>query len=321
MIWAYPDISLIIWLAVIFGLLYFGYLFRFYLINKKLNVSKHRLFFKLLLRISYFILFIIALAGPSIGTSLKEIKEEGKDIFIAIDLSQSMNATDIGPSRLQRIKFELKNLAKRFAGDRIGIIIFSSEAFIQCPLTFDQNVIQLHLDGLNTGLVPNQGTDLSSPLEMALSRYEMEESNGVKSKSVILISDGEDFADNFRDITNKLVDAGIKVFSLGVGTSQGSTIPKGNGLIMDQKTNQPAITRLESNNLKLIAAQTDGQYFELSDEVQEIPDLMMALERVEGTVMGSRMVEASANKYFYFLLMGLFLAVIDMILPFKTIKL
>jgi len=321
MIWAYPDFNLITWLAVIFGLLYFGYLYRFYLINKKLHVSSHRLVFKLLLRVSYFVLFLIALAGPSIGTSMKEIKEEGKDIFIAIDLSQSMNATDIGPSRLQRIKFELKNLVKNFAGDRIGIIIFSSEAFIQCPLTFDQNVLQLHLDGLNTGLVPNQGTDLSSPLEMALSRYVMEESNEIKSKSVILISDGEDFADNLKDITAKLVEAGIKVFTLGVGTSQGSTIPRGNGLIIDPKTNQPAITRLEPNNLKLIAAQTDGQYFELSDEAQEIPDLIMAIERVEGTVTGSRMVEASANKYFYFLLIGLFLAVIDMILPFKTIKL
>lgn len=321
MIWAYPDFNLITWLAVIFGLLYFGYLYRFYLINKKLHVSSHRLVFKLLLRVSYFVLFLIALAGPSIGTSMKEIKEEGKDIFIAIDLSQSMNATDIGPSRLQRIKFELKNLVKNFAGDRIGIIIFSSEAFIQCPLTFDQNVLQLHLDGLNTGLVPNQGTDLSSPLEMALSRYVMEESNEIKSKSVILISDGEDFADNLKDVTAKLVEAGIKVFTLGVGTSQGSTIPRGNGLIIDSKTNQPAITRLEPNNLKLIAAQTDGQYFELSDEAQEIPDLIMAIERVEGTVTGSRMVEASANKYFYFLLIGLFLAVIDMILPFKTIKL
>jgi Ca-activated chloride channel homolog len=321
MIWAYPDVYLIIGLAAIFVLLYFGYLFRFYLINKKLNVSSHRLFFKLLLRISYFILFLIALAGPSIGTSLKEIKEEGKDIFIAIDLSQSMNATDIGPSRLQRLKFELKNLVKRFSGDRIGLIIFSSEAFIQCPLTFDQNVLQLHLDGLNTGLVPNQGTDLSAPLEMALSKYMMEESKEVKSKSVILISDGEDFADNFRDITSKLVDAGIKVFSLGVGTSGGSTIPRGNGLIIDANTKQPAITRLQSDNLKLIALQTEGQYFELSDEVQEIPDLIMALERVEGTVTGSRMVEASANKFFYFLLIGLFLAVIDMILPFKTIKL
>jgi Ca-activated chloride channel homolog len=321
MIWAFPDIDLYGWLAGIFGILYAGYLFRFYRINKRLEVSKHRLAFKLILRTVYFILFLLAMAGPSIGTSLKEIKDEGKDIFIAIDLSQSMNATDIGPSRLQRTKFELKNLVKKFTGDRIGLIIFSSEAFIQCPLTFDQNVLQLHIDGLNTGLVPNQGTDLSAPLAIALSKFEAEESQEIKSKSVILISDGEDFADNFRDITSRMSDLGIKVFSLGVGTSQGSTIPRGNSIIMDPKTNQPAITRLENTNLKLIAGQTNAEYFELSDEVQEIPDLIAAIERQEGTLMGSRMIEASANKFFYFLLIALGLAVLDMILPLKTIKL
>ena len=321
MIWAYPDLNLITTLAILFGLLYFIYLFRFYLINKRLEVKKHRLFFKILLRVTYFVLFLIALAGPSVGTALKEIKEEGKDIFIAIDLSQSMNATDIGPSRLQRVKFELKNLVKNFAGDRIGLIIFSSEAFVQCPLTFDQNVLQLHLDGLNTNLVPNQGTDLSAPLNMALDKFNLENSPDINSKSVILISDGEDFADNFREQTNRLSEQGIKVFSLGVGTSQGSTIPKGNSKMVDPKTNQPAISKLESNNLKLIASQTDGQYFELSDELQEIPDLIAAIERQEGTVTGTRMIEASANKYFYFLLIGLGLALLDLMLPLKTINL
>lgn len=321
MIWAYPDFNLIFWFAAAFTLLYIGYLYRFYRINKKLNVKSYRLVLKLLLRLSYFTLFLIALAGPSIGTSLKEIKEEGRDIFIAIDLSQSMNATDIGPSRLQRIKFELKNLVKRFAGDRIGLIIFSSEAFVQCPLTFDQNVLQLHLDGLNTGLVPSQGTDISAPLAMALSKFEAEETNEVKSRSLILISDGEDFADNFRDLTAKLQESGIRVFTVGVGTEQGSTIPRGNGFIIDPRTNQPAVTRLEQANMKLIAAQTDGQYFELSDQVQEIQDLILAIERLEGTVTGSRMIEASANKYFYFLLVALTLVVFDMILPLKTIKL
>lgn len=321
MIWAYPDITLYTWLAIGFGLLYLGYLYRFYRINKKLEVSKHRLLMKLLLRASYFILFLIAMAGPSIGTSMKEIKEEGKDIFIAIDLSQSMNATDIGPSRLQRTKFELKNLVRAFSGDRIGLIIFSLEAFIQCPLTFDQNVLQLHIDGLNTGLVPNQGTDLNAPLTMALTKFSEDESLEMKSKSVILISDGEDFADNFKETTSKMSNEGIKVFSLGVGTSQGSTIPRGNSVIIDLSTNQPAITRLESNNLKLIANQTNGEYFELSDEAQEIPDLIAAIERQEGTLTGSRMIEASANKFFYFLLAALGLAIVDMILPLRTIKL
>src|SRR5690554_5160197 len=176
MIWAYPDSRLNIILAVVFGLLYLVYLFRFWRINKKLKVRMPRLFTKLVLRLMYFALFLVALSGPSIGNAMKEITQEGKDIYIAIDLSQSMNAPDINPSRIQRIKFELQNLVKNFGTDRIGLIIFSSEAFIQCPLTYDQNVIQLHLDGLNTGLVPNKGTDLTAPLALALKKFQDDES-------------------------------------------------------------------------------------------------------------------------------------------------
>ena len=321
MIWAYPDVKLTLLLAGIFGLLYFIYLFRYWKINRKLEVQKRRLFTKVVIRTVYFVLFLIAFAGPSIGTSMKEIQEEGKDIFIAVDLSQSMNASDIGPSRLQRIKFELKNLTKSFPSDRIGLIIFSSEAFMQCPLTFDQSVLQLYIDGLNTGLVPNFGTDLNGPLRMAEERFMNDESNEVKSKSIILISDGENFGDDLEDIGSRLNSEGIKVFSLGIGTEGGSSIPRGNGLVIDPQTGKPAQTVLDRSPLQQIAAETNGQYFEISDEVQEIGDLTAALERVEGGVTGSRIVEASANKYFYFLLAGLVLSLLDMMLPIKTIKL
>ncbi|WP_425639345.1 vWA domain-containing protein [Algoriphagus yeomjeoni] len=321
MIWAYPDVKLTLLLAGIFGLLYFIYLFRYWKINRKLVVEKRRLFTKVVIRTVYFVLFLIAFAGPSIGTSLKEIQEEGKDIFIAVDLSQSMNATDIGPSRLQRIKFELKNLTKSFPSDRIGLIIFSSEAFMQCPLTFDQSVLQLYIDGLNTGLVPNFGTDLNGPLRMAEERFLNDESQEVKSKTIILISDGENFGDDLDEIGSRLNSEGIKVFSLGIGTEGGSSIPRGNGLVIDPQTGKPAQTVLDRTPLQQIAAETNGAYFEISDEVQEIGDLTAAIERVEGGVTGSRVVEASANKYFYFLLAGLVLSMLDMILPIKTIKL
>lgn len=321
MIWAYPDVKLTLLLAGIFGLLYFIYLFRYWKINRRLEVEKRRLFTKAVIRTVYFVLFLIAFAGPSIGTALKEIQEEGKDIFIAVDLSQSMNAGDIGPSRLQRIKFELKNLTKSFPSDRIGLIIFSSEAFMQCPLTFDQSVLQLYIDGLNTGLVPNFGTDLNGPLRMAEERFLSDESQEVKSKTIILISDGENFGDDLEDIGSRLNSEGIKVFSLGIGTTGGSSIPRGNGLVIDPQTGKPAQTVLDRAPLQQIASETNGQYFEISDEVQEIGDLTAALERVEGGVSGSRIVEASANKYFYFLLAGLVLSLLDMMLPIKTIKL
>ena len=204
--------------------------------------------------------------------------------------------------------------------DRLGIIIFSSEAFIQCPLTFDQNVIQLHLDGLNTGLVPNYGTDIAAPLNMAYQKFQNENDQENKSKAIILVSDGEDFGENLPPVLDKLAEEGIKVFSLGIGTEEGASIPRGNSVVMDPQTNRPAITRLDATNLKTIANRTDGAYFELSDMVQEIPQLITAIERLEGTVMASRMVEASANKYFYFLSAALVLALLDMMLPVKTLS-
>jgi Ca-activated chloride channel homolog len=209
MIWAYPSLNTITLLAAFFSLLYIVYLYRFYRINRRLEVQKGTLILKLLLRGIYFTLFLIAFAGPSIGGALKEIKEEGKDIFIAVDLSQSMNAQDINPTRLERVKLELKKMVKNFSSDRIGIIIFSSEAFIQCPLTFDQNVIQLHIDGLNTNLVPSFGTDVAAPLELALKKFQQDESPEPTAKSIILISDGEDFGENLNPVINSLSEAGV----------------------------------------------------------------------------------------------------------------
>lgn len=320
MIWAYPNNGLTILLITLFCILYLVYLVRFWRINRQLRVKKRRLVAKCLLRTVYFILFLVALGGPSVGSSMKEIKQEGKDLFLAIDLSQSMNAQDINPSRLQRVKYEMKNLVKNFSSDRVGIIIFSSEAFIQCPLTFDQNVIQLHLDGLHTNLVPNYGTDIASALNMAYQKFQNKNDQENTSKAIILISDGEDFGDNLPPVLDKLVEQGIRVFSLGVGTEEGASIPRGNSVVMDPQTNRPALTKLDATNLKMIANKTDGGYFELGNANVEVPQLINAIERLEGTVMASRMVEASANKYFYFLAAALVLALIDLMLPVRTMS-
>ena len=321
MIWAYPDIKLILFLAGIFGLLYFFFITRYWIINRRLKVQKQRLFTKLILRTLYFVLLLIAFAGPSIGNSYKEIQEEGKDIFIAVDLSQSMIATDILPNRLSRIQFELKELIKSFPSDRIGLIIFSTEAFMQLPLTYDQSVLNLYIDGLNIGLVPNLGTDLTTPLKMALNKFKKDESQEVKSKAVILISDGEHFGDDLEELADQMQKNGIRVFSLGVGTERGGEMPRGNGLVMDPKTGKPALTRLNRAPLQYLASKTGGEYFEISDQAQEMGGLISALINMKGGVSNTRMVETSSNKYFYFLLSALVLALVDMILPVKTIKL
>ncbi|GMQ23496.1 hypothetical protein Aoki45_01780 [Algoriphagus sp. oki45] len=321
MIWAYPDIKLILLFSGVFALLYFFYITRYWIINRRLKVQKQRLFTKLTLRTLYFVLFLIAFAGPSIGNSFKEIQEEGKDIFIAVDLSQSMVATDILPNRLSRIQFELKELLKSFPSDRIGLIIFSTEAFMQLPLTYDQAVLNLYIDGLNIGLVPNLGTDLTTPLKMALDKFEKDESQEVKSKAVILISDGEHFGDDLDEVADQMQENGIRVFSLGVGSEKGGEMPRGNGLVMDPNTGQPALTQLNRDPLQYLASETGGEYFEISDQAKEMGGLISALSNMKGGVSNTRMVETSSNKYFYFLLAALALALVDMILPVKTIKL
>lgn len=320
MIWAYPDIKLTLLLAGIFILLYMLYLSRFWAINRKLKVEKQRLFTKLIIRTLYFILLLIAFAGPSVGDSFKEVKEEGKDIFIAVDLSQSMVATDIAPNRLRRIQFELKELLKSFPSDRVGLIIFSTEAFLQLPLTYDQAVANLYIDGLSIGLVPNLGTDLSAPLRMALERFQNDQSPEKKSRSVVLISDGEHFGDDLDGIAVELEEQGIKVFSIGIGTDRGGEMPRGNGLVLDPKSSKPALTKLNRDPMQFIANETGGQYFEISDQSQEMGELISAIESLEGGITSTRKVEASSNMYFYFLLAALALALVDLILPIKTIK-
>lgn len=321
MIWAYPDIQLILILGTSFALLYGLYLTRFWLINRRLKVEKSRLLTKLFLRVLYFGLFLVALAGPSVGTAVEEVKQEGKDIFLAVDLSQSMNAKDIGPDRLQRIKFELKELLKNFPSNRIGLIIFSTEAYLQCPLTFDQHVLQLYIDGLHTGLVPGGSTDLGGPLRIALERFQNDNTPEESSKSIVLISDGEDFGKNYESILSDLSDQGIRVFSLGIGTEEGSVIPARNGVILNPTDGQPVISKLDQSSLQQIAAETGGAYFEISDQVNQLNDLVKGLEMVESTTIGSKQIETSSNKYFYFLLAALALSLLDMILPIKTIKL
>jgi len=320
MVWAYPDIQLLLLFLGLFVLLYLVYVSRFWSINRRLKVENQAVITKLIIRTLYFGLFLIAFAGPSIGESFKEVQEEGKDIFIAVDLSQSMVASDIEPNRLRRIQFELKELLKSFPSDRIGLIIFSTEAFLQLPLTYDQAVANLYIDGLSIGLVPNLGTDLSAPLAMALERFKNDKSQELKSRAIVLISDGEHFGDDLEGVAEELVDNGIKVFSVGVGTEQGGKIPRGNAWVIDPETGKPAISKLNKEPLQYIAVETGGEYFEVSDQAEEMGELISAIENLKGGVANTRKVEASANQYFYFLLAALVLALVDMILPLKTIK-
>lgn len=320
MIWfrefSWVEIILIAGFVVLYGL----YLLRVIRISRALTTPYSSVFAKLFLRTFFFILMIIAFLGPSFGDAKREIKSVGKDIMICVDLSKSMDAFDIQPSRIEKIKFELKKVVDAFSSDRIGIIIFSSEAFIQCPLTYDQNALDLFIETLNTNLVPSSGTDFGPPLRMALQKLEDQEGprTNQKSKVIVLISDGEDFGDETEEIAKDIDNKDIKLFTLGIGTEHGSQIYAGRGYKTDQRGNT-VVSKLNASSLKKLANQTGGQYFEINESGNDVARLISTIGKIEGETRDARLVDVSANRYFYFLMAAFVLLILDILLSVRTV--
>src|SRR5579872_959630 len=257
------------------------FIFRIFRVSRILNTPFYTIFFKLALRTAFFALILIAFLGPSFGDSKKEIKSVGKDIMICVDLSKSMDAFDVQPTRLEKVKYEMKRIVEAFNSDRVGVIIFSSEAFMQCPLTYDQNALNLFIETMNTGLVPSSGTDFGPPLRMALDKLGNQDgpSSQQKSKVIILISDGEDFGEHTSEIDKEIEDKGIKLFTLGVGTDKGSQIMAGRGYKTDSRGNA-IISKLNSSELKSLASKTNGQYFEINENRNDVSRLINTIGKI-----------------------------------------
>jgi Ca-activated chloride channel homolog len=308
-------------LLLIFLAGYGLYIRRIVVISRALQTPYRAVFIKLVTRTVFILLLIAALLGPTFGDSKREIKSVGKDIMMCVDLSKSMDAFDVPPTRLEKVKFEMKKIATAFSSDRIGIIIFSSEAFMQCPLTYDQNAINLFIETMNTGLVPSSGTDFGPPLRMAMSKLADNEgpSGQQKSKVIVLISDGEDFGDETDKVISEIEDKGYKLFTLGVGTEQGSQILAGKGYKTDREGNA-VVTRLNASSLKSLASKTKGAYFEINESRNDVNKLISTINKIEGEMRDARVIDASANRYYYFLLAALVILVLDILVSVKTIS-
>ena len=309
-------------LILLFVIFYIGYLIRLYLISKKIKISIRRIMLKLFLRSAYFALFIIALLGPSFGDIKKEIKTIGKDIYLCVDLSKSMDATDINPSRLEKVKFELKNIIHSFNSDRIGMIVFSNEAYVQCPLTHDMGALKIFVETLDTKILSNAGTDLASALSLAYKKLSEEKKTAEESnaKVMILITDGENFGEtSMKEVLNKISSDKISFFILGIGTVDGGKIPVDFGYKKDVY-GKDVISRVEPEELKNIATQAGGKYYEINKNTNEVKPLINEVNRIEGTMRDGKKIDSAANKYFYFLFIGLVLLFIDVLITIKTIK-
>lgn len=304
----------------LFVALYAAYVWRVIRIARSLKTSFMNVFLKVFFRTAVFLLLIISLLGPSFGESKKEVKSVGKDIMICVDLSKSMDAIDIAPTRLEKIKHEMKRIVAEFSSDRLGVIIFSGEAFVQCPLTYDQAALNLFIETMNTGLVPSSGTDFAPPLRMAIQKMEQDNNRAkAKSKIIILISDGEDFGDETDEVIQEIESDGIKVFTLGIGTDKGGQIRSGSSFKTDKQGN-PVVSKLNSASLKSLADKTDGKYFEINGTRNDVSRLINTISKIEGELMDARFVDVTANKYYYFLTAALILLTLDVLINVKTLR-
>ncbi|RSK34649.1 VWA domain-containing protein [Hymenobacter metallilatus] len=314
--------------VVFFFLLYLGYGFRTRRLAAPLGQRGWRLGWKLLLRLTYFALLGAALLGPAYGLTQNPVRTAGKDVWLLVDLSRSMNAPDVAPSRLQKVQAELATLISRFPADRLGLVVFAGEAYVQCPLTYDQAALQLFVSTLHTSLVPPGSTDLAQPLELVLTRLSntptpdlTNSTTPPRATAIVLVTDGEDFGDNLEPTVRVLARSGAKVFTVGVGTVEGSRIPQtgGRGYVRDAKGRE-AITRLVAAPLRKLSEQTGGLYFELTDQRNEFPFLLNALNHVEGQAQQVRTVSVADNRYRYPLLLALGLIALDILVTVKVIR-
>jgi len=223
--------------------------------------------------LSLSVLFLIfALAGPQIGTRLEPVKITGSDIYIAIDLSRSMMAEDIRPNRIERAKIDAMELVKSLQGDRVGLILFAGDAYVQCPLTTDYDAVFTFLKSIQTESAVQSGTSLFAPLEVALRSVTPEEEI---YSIILLLTDGENTEQRNERALRELQKRGIRVFSIGIGTKEGAPIPlldtsgRRTGYKKDA-AGKVVISRLGDALLSEIARKTNGYFIEAGPGLNDI---------------------------------------------------
>lgn len=281
---------------------------------------------KLPLRLLIVALLLAALLGPALGTTRKQVRSTGKDVWVVLDVSRSMNAQDVRPSRLERVKAALPALLAATGADRVALVAFAGEAELRCPLTFDQAALLLYAATLQTGQLAQGSTDLGGALDTVRAAIQAEEVSqptaGGNSPVVVLITDGEDFGEraNDRVLLAGLARARVPVMVLGVGTPTGAPVP-GARRPRGDDTPGPPISRLRPEVLRPIAEATGGRFFELSDYRDETRELATAVAGLRGQVREVKLLQVTANKYQYPLVLALALLVVDVLVTVRLFRL
>jgi len=279
--------------------------------------------------LSGIILLIIALAGPKIGTEVREIKRRGIDLIVAIDLSASMNAQDISPSRLDKAKYETQRLVEQLSGDRIGLIVFTGEAFLQSPLTVDYSALRLYLNIADTGQMPSSTTNFDAAFKEAFRAFEGAdgEQRTDAARVLLVVSDGENFGEDYKQSLDDLVNMGVQVYTIGIGTVAGGNIPEFDAntgrLIGNKRDRSGAVitTKLETETLQNIADTGNGRYYEVQRGNETFDAFLNRIGDLQKGEFASQEYADFKNQYQIVAIVGLVFLCIGVLFPrYKAAK-
>ncbi|MDF7816863.1 VWA domain-containing protein [Runella sp. MFBS21] len=301
-----------------FLLLYALYVGRTFWVARALGTTARAVVIKFFLRTTYFGLLIVALLGPFFGEPERDIIAEGKDVMVLVDVSKSMDATDVQPSRLEKVKFELQRLIASLQTNRFGLVVFATNPFLQVPLTFDLNAFELFTQTLNTSQMSSGGTDICSAIDLGVQKLIHNKSLNT-SKILLLFTDGEDFGNCERKTLTSIRQYDLQLVVVGIGTPNGGRIKDGNTWLRDDQK-QVVVSRLNSTYLRELAMATNGKYFEINNQSNAISDVVDAINSVENRLIDSRKVAVVSNKYRYFLIAALVLILFDILVTVTTFQ-
>lgn len=258
--------------------------------------------------------FCIALMNPKVGTKLETIKREGVDVVFAIDVSKSMLAEDVAPSRLEKAQQLTAQIINKLVNDRVGIIAYAGKAVPQLPITTDYAAAKMFLQNMNTEMLSSQGTAIDEAIQLSRTYFnDAEQTNRV----LVIISDGEDHKDLSLDVAKAAAKEGIRIFTIGVGSEKGGPIPlKRNGIVMRYKKNQKGetvITKLNAKTLTAIAEKANGLFIQGQNTKQVTEKFSEILNNLEKKEFEAKTFSEFKDQFQWFLGLGLFFLILDVL--------
>lgn len=276
------------------------------------NVSFKLPIIKFVILFFAFVFLFLGLANLQYGTTMEEAKKEGVDLMIALDVSNSMLAEDLSPNRLERAKRAIYQLIEKLQNDRLGIIVFAGEAFVQLPITTDYSSAKLFLETIGTDIVPTQGTAIGSAIDLAMESFDFETTT---SKAIIVITDGENHEDDAIKAAQIAVEMEVSVHTIGMGSEQGAPLPiykagKQIGFRTDN-TGNTVVSKLDENMLKQIATAGNGTYVRATNANAGLGIIMNEINKMEKKEFDSKVFKNYESRFQLFLFVALALFILE----------